>query len=231
MDDQEILRTLEDQVQPGHTALVIVDVQNDFVHPDGLVGRITAEGERSSFYPESGNLWEAYPGLPTALERLEGLMDAARDTGAFIVFLRATYDRKYVGASYRVKMEEKGLWDKLCQEGTFGADFYGNIRPRPGAPGEVEVVKHQLSGFWGTDLDQILRRNGVKTVLMTGVATCACVESTARDAFFNDYYVVMVDDCCADWSDERHAWSLQFAEWLYGKVTTAERVKNLWGIE
>ena len=61
--------------------------------------------------------------------------------------------------------------------------------------------KYRSSGFWGTNLDMILRSNSIKTVVVGGCTTEGCVESTARDAMFNDYYVVIPEDCVA--SDDR----------------------------
>ena len=68
-------------------------------------------------------------------------------------------------------------------------------------PGDLVVKKYRSSGFWGTNLDMLLRSNGIKSVVITGCTTEGCVESTARDALFNDYYVVIVEDCVA--SDDR----------------------------
>ena len=62
------------------------------------------------------------------------------------------------------------------------------------------ILKRRYSGFIGTELDVILRSRGRKTLVMTGIATNGCVEATARDGFMHDYYIVMVDDCCACYS-------------------------------
>ena len=67
--------------------------------------------------------------------------------------------------------------------------------------GDLVVKKYRSSGFWGTNLDMLLRSNGIQTVLVSGCTTEGCVESTARDAMFNDYYVVIAEDCVA--SDDR----------------------------
>ena len=64
-------------------------------------------------------------------------------------------------------------------------------------PEELVVRKYRSSGFWGTNLDMLLRSNGIKTVVFGGCTTEGCVESTARDAMFNDYYVVIAADCVA----------------------------------
>jgi ureidoacrylate peracid hydrolase len=63
--------------------------------------------------------------------------------------------------------------------------------------GDLVVVKHRYSAFAGTDLDARLKECGIRSLLLTGVATEVCVESTARDGYFLDYYITMVADCCA----------------------------------
>jgi nicotinamidase-related amidase len=83
-------------------------------------------------------------------------------------------------------------------QGDAGREFVPELTPRDG---ELVVPKWRSSGFWGTSLDLLLRSNGIETVVVSGCTTEGCVESTARDALFNDYYVVIVEDCVA--SDDR----------------------------
>ena len=224
----EVLRTLGEQIAPEHSALLIIDVQNDFVHPDGLNGRRSAEGEANSVFPGTGRLWEAYPLVHRALKHLDELLKAAREADVFVAFVRAIYDPKYISPAQRAVTERSGTYGRLCLSDTFGADFYGDIRPDPGRNREVVVTKHRWSGFASTDLNMVLRANGIKTVLVTGTATSACVESTARDALFSDYYVVAVEDCCADLAQERHDWSMKIIQWGYGLVASAEDVQRIW---
>ena len=221
-----ILRSLPEQIQPNHTALVIVDMQNGFVHPEGLHGRLTTMGETTSFSPGTGHLWEAYPLIPRAVANLRSLLAEARKVGALRVFVRAIYDDEYLSPPMWVLRESQGRY-RTCQSGTFGADFYEDIRP-DGSPREVVVTKHRLSGSRGTDLDLVLRSNGIKTILMTGTATSGCVECTSKDGGFNDYYVVMVEDCCVDRQADRQEYSMQVMDWEFSLVTTAEEVRGIW---
>ncbi len=140
--------------------------------------------------------------------------------------MRAIYDDEYLSPPMRVQRERHGMY-RVCQSGTFGAEFYGDIRP-DGSNQEVVVNKHRLSGFWGTDLDLVLRSNGVKTIVMTGTATSGCVESTTRDGFFNDYYVVTVEDCFADRAQDRQEFSMRAMGWGFGLVTSSPEVAGIW---
>jgi ureidoacrylate peracid hydrolase len=88
----------------------------------------------------------------------------------------------------------------LCEEGTWGAEWY-EILPEPG---DAIVTKHRFSAFIGTDFDLILRAKGIESLILTGTRTNVCVESTARDAFMMDYYVVVLSDCTASGSEEAH---------------------------
>jgi ureidoacrylate peracid hydrolase len=222
------MKTLAEQVQAAHAALLIVDVQNDFVHPDGLYGRMTSAGTGDNpFFPGSGRLWEAYPLIPRAIANLRPLLAAGRAADALIVFVRAIYDPVYIAAPQKVIMEHHGLFGVQCRTDTFGAEFFDDIRPKAGAR-EVVVTKHRWSGFVGTDLDQVLRSNEIRTIVVTGTATSVCVESTLRDGFFHDYHVVLVEDCCADRSAERHAATVQVVGMAFGFVTTAREVMSVW---
>ena len=217
------LRTLEQQIDPKHTALVVVDVQNDFVHPRGVAKR----PEYKSYRADPSELWKETPLLPRMIERIPRILDSARRAGCLIVFVRGIYDPQYVSDSYAARLEIRDMYGNLCQFGTWGADFFGDIRPQEG-PREVTITKHRYSAFWGTDLDLILRSNNIKTVVMTGVATSVCVESTTRDAFFNDYYVVMVDDACADYFQEAHDATLSIIRRSFGFVVSAADMVELW---
>ena len=65
------------------------------------------------------------------------------------------------------------------------------------------MKKYRSSGFWGTNLDMLLRSNGIKSIVVTGCTTEGCVESTASDALFNGYYVVLTEDCVATTMEKR----------------------------
>ena len=90
------------------------------------------------------------------------------------------------------------------------------------------VKKYRSSGFWGTNLDMLLRSNAVQSVVVTGCTTEGCVESTARDAMFNDYYVVLPEDCVASDDRVQHDASLLLMRHRFD-VTTSEQILAEWG--
>ncbi len=214
----DLLRTLEAKVSPGHAALVTVDVQNDFCHQDGFLGKLGAP-----------------MGLIQAMvPRLSRLLDAARARGVPVIHVISHHDEEYASPvvteqklrhGLPMEMDGRPLRDApYCLKGTWGAELYG-IDARPG---EEIVIKHRYSGFTGTNLDLLLRSAGIQTVILTGVATNACVESTGRDAYMHDYYLVFVSDGAATTSAAAHQATLANIDQFFGQVATADEVEAAW---
>jgi len=108
--------------------------------------------------------------------------------------------------------------------GTPGHEFAQEFTP---LPHELVVRKYRSSGFWGTNLDLLLRSNGIKTVVFGGSTTEGCVESTARDAMFNNYYVVIADDCVASDDKAQHAASLLLMRHRFD-LASGDAIRQVW---
>ena len=208
MPDEILLTTLEQKAAPGAAALIVVDVQNDFVADGGFFARLGADMKT----------------IQAAVPPLQRLIARAREAGVLVVFVQAIYDQQYRSAPMRERDRRRALDMLPCQSGTWGADFHG-VRPLPGEP---VVVKHRYSGIINTGLDPLLKRHGIKSLLMTGVATDTCVESTARDAYFIDYYVTLVSDCAAAFDRRDHEVALARFERDYGPVVTSAELVAAW---
>ena len=207
-DSDELLSTLEQKVSPAHTALLVVDVQNDFVANDGFFHRIGAD---------VGMIQRSIPPLAR-------LIDCARQAGVLVVFIQAIYDPQYLSAAMRERDRRVGREMPRCLTGSWGADFHV-IAPRPNEP---VVIKHRYSAFANTRLDELLKRHSVRSLLLTGVSTDTCVESTGRDAYFIDYYVTLVRDCCAGASERDHLAAIERFERDYGAVVASADVIDAW---
>jgi ureidoacrylate peracid hydrolase len=214
----ELLRTLADKVSPAHAALVTVDVQNDFCHDRGYLGRLGAP-----------------LGLIQAMvPRLNDLLAAARERGVPVVHVISYHDERYASPvvteqklrhGLPMEMDGRRLRDApYCLQGTWGAELYGI----EALPGEEIVVKHRYSGFHGTNLDLVLRSRGVQSVILTGVATNACVESTARDTYMHDYYLVLVGDGAATTSQAAHDATLANIDQFFGQVASIDEIVAAW---
>ena len=93
---------------------------------------------------------------------------------------------------------------------------------------DIILAKHRYSAFIGTPLDGILRANEVKTLILTGVATNVCVESTARDGFMMDYHIVLPSDLTAGVNDHAKEMSLFNIGTFFGEVVLSERIVKAW---
>jgi len=113
---------------------------------------------------------------------------------------------------------------KYTVEGTEGQQIIPELAPKPG---DVVVRKYRSSGFWGTNLDMLLRSNGIKSIVITGATTEGCVESTARDGLFNDYYVIVPEDCVASDDPAQHDASLLLMRHRFDVVPSSE-ILEMW---
>lgn len=205
-----MLTTLEEKVDPRWTALLVIDVQNDYVHPEGAGGR-------------SG--YDMQPAVEM-VPRLLKLIEAARQAGLFII-----YTRNWHGAA-----TDSEAWAERCERSkqrgnlrsaladTWGAGWY-EVQPREG---EYVLNKFRYDAFLGTSLEFLLRARGIRTVICTGTATNVCVESTARAAHMRDYYLVVAGDCCACADQELHRATLKNVERHFGLVTTVDELERCW---
>lgn len=215
--DTNVLYHWSEQARPAHTALLLVDLQNDFVHADGWVAQQRVPG----FLGDTG--------IDAVLDQSRRLLGAARDAGVLSVFIRMIGDDKYLSPALHAQYRRNhGHARVTCvAEGTWGADFAPGLGP-DGREREVLIDKHRYSAFMGTRLDQVLRSNGVQTVVVCGVATSGCVESTIRDAFMLDYYVVIASDACGDYEPDRHRASLSKMDLSFGWSVPVGDIVGSW---
>jgi ureidoacrylate peracid hydrolase len=210
-----MLSTLNDKVDTRHAALLLVDVQNDFCAEGGAMHR---EGRDVALVQDM-------------VPRLERLLEAARSAGVACVWIRNVYNtgpNHYLSEVWleQAKRRRNGAYVQypVCEPDAWNGDFY-RVRPRPD---EVIVTKHRYGAFEGTDLDLVLRSKGIRTVIMTGTATNVCVETTARQAFLRDYYVVFTSDCTATFSQAEHDAALRNIDQFFGQVVASQDVMACW---
>lgn len=198
-------------IDPNRTAVIVIDVQNDFCHADGAFGQVGHDNGR----------------MPEMAAALRTLLAEARARQVLTIFVRATYDKEVTSAPLAQHRKRLGLLQSLCLEGTWGADWFADVAPA-GLPNEVVLTKHRFDAFQGTPLDLYLRSNDIETVIVTGVVTSGCVESTVRDAFFLDYRVVVPHDGVAEAARERHDIALAVMERSFATITSIDDVVKVW---
>jgi nicotinamidase-related amidase len=135
------------------------------------------------------------------LGRTTQLLDAARKAGMRVIYVVVAFRPGYPEASPRNQSFRAIRDSGRFVEGSAGTEVHATVAPRPS---EVVVTKHRVSAFAGTDLEVILRSNGIEALLLAGIATSGVVLSTVRHAADADYRVVVVEDCCADRDAEVH---------------------------
>ena len=211
----EVRDGLEEMIALDCTAVVSVDLQNDFCHPDGHFGRhgkdlsLTLERLPTmvSFVQQSQRL-----GLPVIFIRQVTLPNGHSDSPAWLRF--KTRDGK--DPDYTLP-------------GTFGWDFVEGLEP--GAKDSI-VEKTRPDAFLNTCLERVLRGRSIETLVILGVNTEGCVESTVRSASYLDYYTVVVEDALGSPNRDRHHASLGLYRARY-PLHHAEEILSVWrrGIE
>ncbi|MDG6904887.1 MAG: cysteine hydrolase [Nitrososphaerota archaeon] len=166
------------------------------------------------------------------IPKLVRLIDEARKVSFKIIYVLASYSSDqnwYISEVYHEQMLRKrrrSITDfPVCQEGTWGWRLVDELKP---LPNEVIVNKHRWTAFLGTDLEIILRNKGVKSLILSGVTSNVCVDSTARDAFLHDYYVVFTSDCTASYNEKAHLSTLETIDAHFGVVATSEEIMDCW---
>lgn len=201
-----------DRHTPGRAALVVIDVQNDFC---------AAAGSLPSGYQFDLQFVDAM------VPRLRRLIGAARATGMPVIFVRTVHDESNDSPAWLGRLGDGAGSERAsvtCRTGTWGAEFYG-VAPQPG---DHIVTKHRFSAFVGTNLAITLTSLDIRSVIFTGVATEVCVESSLRDGLFHEFYVTLVADCSASYSQAAHDASVGVVGKHFGLVTTSDRLFDLW---
>jgi ureidoacrylate peracid hydrolase len=208
------------EVDLGRSAVVVVDMQNAFLKKGGLLDLAGLDISQASKV------------ITAARETLS----VARKAGLPIIYIQMGYppDMSTAGGHQspnpckelalclmRGRPELKG---RLLIWGTWDADIIEEIAP---VPGDIIVRKSRYNGFANTNLDEVLRTRSIKTLFFMGVATNVCVESTIRDAFFHEYWPVLISDATMQAGPpEIQEASLFNIKTFFGWVTSSDDFKK-----
>jgi ureidoacrylate peracid hydrolase len=212
-------------MDPSRSAVIVVDMQNDFASEGGA-------------FAYAGN--DITP-IQNVVAPTARVLAAARETGIKVVYLKSEYrpdladlgapDSKYWGVMHFVGIGEPttgpdGQPSRIFIKDTWNTDIVTELTPKPS---DIVVVKPRFSGFYGTNLDGILRGLGVRDLVFTGCTTSVCVESTLRDAMFRDYRCLLLADCTAEpigqgLARSNHEASLLVTEIVFGWVSESAQL-------
>jgi nicotinamidase-related amidase len=182
------------RLDPEQTAVVVVDMQNGFCHPDGSLHA---------------------PGSEAAVEPCARLVDRAREAGASVVFTRDVHPPEQFDDNHYY--DEFDRWGEHVVEGSWEAELVEGLSPREG---ELVVVKHTYDAFHRTELEGWLDAHGVNELLFCGTLANVCVLHTAGSAGLRDYRPMLVEDAIGYIEESDREYALDHADWLFGEVTT-----------
>lgn len=191
-------------------AVVVVDVQNAFCHPDGSFARM------------GHDMSACQAAVPGSVR----LVEEARAHGVPVYFVVYGYAPDYADGGYLVEnMHPEVREHQAMLAGTWDAEVVDELAPRDDEP---VIVKNRYSAFINTDLEDRLRSRGITSVVLCGVTTNVCVESSARDAAQRDFGVTVVADACGEIKESRHTASLAVIRHGFGQVRTVDEVAGTW---
>lgn len=208
---RDVAYELDEQVRPDHTGLLIVDTQNDFLHPEG--GMSTKRGIDASHCRE-------------AVPHINDLIRVARSVGVQVMYVGVVLRPETAMPS---KVAIRGGVDNLWPvPGSWGAAWYEDLDPPKN--GDLVFEKHTYDAFWGTPLRLYLKALGIETLILAGFGTEVCVETTARSAYTEGYYVVIPRESTAAFDPRNYEASLSVLGRYFGKVVTTEELTKAWAL-
>lgn len=184
------------QLDPQTTALILIDLQN------GIVARNVA--------PHTG---------ADVVKRASELATRFRSAGAPVVLVNVAFAKDFADA-VRVPVDSP----IAIPPGGFSDDF-SELVDGLAMPTDIRVTKHNWGAFYGTDLDVQLRRRGINTIVLGGIATNIGVESTARQAWERNYAIVLAEDITASFSAEMHNFAVEMIFPRISRVTEADDIE------
>jgi ureidoacrylate peracid hydrolase len=214
-------------VNCADTAVIVVDMQNDFCSKGGLFDRAGI------------NLLAVQKAVGTTRK----VLFAAREAGIKIVYLKMGFradlsDIGETGSANRVRhlhlgagqpcIDSDGRQGRFLIRDTWNTDVINELRPQRE---DVVLYKHRFSGFYQTELDDILRSLRIINLIFTGCTTSVCVDSTIRDAMFRDYRCILLADCVAEpigseLQRSNHEASVLTIQTVLGWVSDSERFES-----
>ncbi len=198
------------EIPRTETALLVIDMQNSFLDPKGAMAVIGLPHEM------------LVPALPGCVK----LVEAAHSAGIPVIFTRYVYMSDYSDGGLLPNqlvpaMREVGA----LVEGSWDAEIVDELKPKAG---DIIIDKARPSAFYGTRLDPVLSNLGIRNLVICGVTTNICVESTARDAGQRDFHVFTVSDATAEFEQSRHEHALNTLGFIFGWLATTDEVVEAW---
>ena len=186
---------------PDETAVIVVDMQNGFCHPEGSLHA---------------------PASEAVVDEVSALVDRAHEAGVRVVYTRDVHPPEQFDDTHYY--DEFDRWGEHVIEGSWEARLVDELEVRPD---DHVVEKHTYDAFHGTELDGWLSARGIDDLLICGTLANVCVLHTAGSAGLRDYRPVLVTDAIGYVEEAHHEYAVDHADWLFGETTTGEAVEFL----
>jgi len=202
----KIRMPIQEKINPAHTALIVIDAQVDFCSPEGLLGN-----------DKDYSLYES------VLSKLPKVISVAEKAGVLVLYTKQIYSRDKLNALQKEQYDLDGKL-VLAVENTKGADFY-KINP----PMEKVFIKHNNNVFSNAELCEVLIKNSIKTLVLTGFDTVFCIETALRNAVDLGYKVVLPRDLVGMNAKrlDLHNQTLNIASYI-GVVINSDELITIW---
>lgn len=183
------------------TALILIDLQNDFCHVGGTASK------------RGKNLTN----VQGAFKNMVRLINVARKENTPIIHAISKHSIWSQSPSGKERFGRQEQKDTLsyCQPGTWGANIYRPFEPKPN---EKVVIKHRYSAFLHTNLELILRSSQINHIILLGLYTNVCIDSTAREGYMRDFDVTVPYDCVASDNKQKHEYALDLLQGTFADV-------------
>ena len=218
IEGKTVLTELEELVDPAHTALIVIDMQRDFIEPDGLFGYARDR--------------------PLHVRRVEAALGSPAGRRPHVRHdRRAPAEHGAAGPNERLLRPRSGSISGCTRTLVATSRRCATPFPARRVTNSPRNSRRSRTSSWcanigraasgATNLDMLLRSNGIKTVVVGGCTTEGCVESTARDAMFNDFYVVIAEDCVASDDRAQHEASMLLMRHRFD-MAVGEEIQRIW---
>jgi len=206
---ESVLIDLAQKITVSHTAALVTDMQNVYC----------AEG-----YPEGSGIDKT--AIRSMIPRLQQFLTQLRKKNLTIVFVGTVMNEGDFSLPIKeLCIRHYGKEVAYCRRNSWEAEFIPEIQP---GANEMVIEKTRYSAFFKTDLDARLAELGIATLIVTGVGTNVCVETTCRDGFMHDYYIVVPGDLVATTDNKLHHSSLMNLDRYFATVTSSKEILQLW---
>ena len=200
----------EVKINPEETAVLLIDMQNDFLHEKGKAAALGVW----KFAKEAGTI-----------QNTRKMIEIAKKNDIPVIYVKIVFRPDYAEmGAVQLSLCAIGKFMKeaeICKEGTWGAEYVDELKPDAG---DYIVVKRRMDAFYNSDLETLLRGLGRRTLIICGIITNFCLEATVRGAVDRDFDAIVLSDCTASESKEMQEFPMKAIFPMIGVVATSEEL-------